>query len=179
MLIPTHLAAVYLLSKGYCEGLGGLCGSESVFTTVSIIGALLPDIDIFFGKKVNEHRNTIFHTPIFWIIVLILLKIYRFFNRSLTPYIIAIGLGVFSHLFLDWLSGRTTGIRLLYPASKKQYSLFPTDPKIGNVEILPNKRNKKRYLRWMVNYFNNRFLVGVEILIYFGVILILFFGNRK
>lgn len=175
MLSPTHLAVGYLFSKTYCGILGMPCGSAQIFTTVSIASSLFPDIDIFFGKKVNEHRNTVLYAPIFWTSIMLLLIPYSLFNRNSLPYIVAIGFGIFSHIFLDWLSGRTTGIRLFYPFSKRMYSLFPLNPAMGNVDILPNKKNKEKYFRWLRNFFSNPFLAIVEIFIFINFLLALFF----
>ncbi len=166
-MVPlTHLVVGYLFSKTYCEMLGIPCGSEQAFTAVTIISSVFPDIDIFFGKKINEHRNTIFHAPIFWISFTTILIIYCFFNNSFLPYSVALGFGVFSHIFLDWFSGRTIGIRLFYPFSKKMYSLFPLNPAMGNVSFLPNKNDQEKYLKFLGNYFNNPFLALAEVGIY-------------
>lgn len=141
MITVTHLGVGYVFSKTYCDLLGMQCGSEQLFTSVAMISSVLPDVDIFFGKKINEHRNTLFHTPFFWVGVIFLLTIVSIVRKSFWPYVIASSFGVFSHLFLDWFSGRTSGIRILYPFSRKMYSLFPLNPQKGNISFIPNRTN--------------------------------------
>lgn len=176
MLLPTHIAVGYVFSKTYCEVLGQNCGSESLFTTIAIATSVLPDIDIFFGKKVNNHRNTIFHSPLFWLLLAFLLFLVIFFKRNynLGIYTIAGSFGVFSHIFLDWFSGRTIGIRIFYPFSKKMYSLFALNPQIGNIPIIPSKKYIHKYIHWIEYYFKNAFLVITEltILIIFFIVII-------
>lgn len=153
------------------------CGSESLFTTVAIISSLFPDIDILFGKKINNHRNTIFHTPFFWVCLIFLSFSVgiRQKNYYLEQYTIAAAFGVFSHLFLDWFSGRTIGIRLLYPFSKKMYSLFPLKQQIGNIPLAPKKKYLNLYIPLIKLYFNNILLVLSELLILVFFILALIF----
>lgn len=167
MIVLTHAAVGYLFSKTYCDVLKMDCGSNSLFTAATIIASTVSDLDGLFGKKINQHRNTIFHTPLFWLGIVLVLFLISFLVRSLIlqSYIVAISLGIFSHLFLDWFSGRTIGIRLFYPFSKKMYSLFPLRPKLGDIPLIPNKKYRDQYIRFIRFYFNNVFLAISELMI--------------
>lgn len=97
---------------------------------------MLPDLDFFFSKKMNDHRNTLFHTPFTWIV---LFMIFYFFSKIFKyPDIFYAGLvftvSVLFHLFLDWFSGRITGIRVLYPFSTKNFSAFAVDHQKGDIK---------------------------------------------
>jgi len=177
MITITHLGVGYVFSKTYCELLGMHCGSEQFFTSTAMVSAILPDIDIFFGKKINEHRNTLFHTPFFWLAVIFSLAIVGSVRKSFWPYVMAISFGVFSHLFFDWFAGRTSGIRIFYPFSRKMHSLFPLNPQKGNVSFIPNRSNKSAYISWIRFYFNNIFLVASEIMIFIIFLWILIFKH--
>lgn len=164
MLPPTHLAIGYLFSKTYCGALDFSCGSEPVFMSIAVISSLFPDIDLFSGKKLNDHRNTIFHAPFLYVCLAFLFLLIGFFERKMWIYTSAFAFGAFSHLFLDWFSGRTIGIRFFYPFSKKMYSLFPLTPSVGNMTLIPNKKNIPGFMRWLRFFFHNLFLTASEML---------------
>ena len=130
-----------------------------------IIGALIPDIDFVFFKNIKDHHNSIPHSPLFWILVSSILYLLAFLteNTLLENYVIAFTIGVLVHLFLDWFSGRTAGIRVFYPFSKKVYSLYPLNPTEGEVStsLIPNKS----HIKFFKFYAENKFLLYVEILI--------------
>lgn len=166
MLPPTHLAVGYMFAKTYCDVFNLPCGSEPIFVAITIAGSLFPDIDIFFGKKINEHRNSIFHTPFLYFCLVCLFFLAGIFWEKMWIYMIAFAFGAFSHLFLDWVSGRTIGVRIFYPFSKTTYSLFPLTPQMGNITLVPNRKNLNAYTSWLRFFFRNRFLVICEILIF-------------
>lgn len=172
MLFPTHLATGHLLLKGICLVEKTSCSQENPLNLLIMIGAIFPDIDAFFVKRVNKHRNTFMHAPLFWICFVLFSTLVGF-----QKYALAFGIGIFSHLFLDWLSGRTIGIRLLYPFSKKSYSLFPLHPEVGNIGFIPNKKNWSDYKRWLRFLFKNPFLVICEFIILISS-LVVFVLNR-
>lgn len=163
MTLPAHIASGYLLSK-VCYLSNINCLNNSTFTTVVIIGSLLPDIDGLAGAQIKDHRKTPFHAPFFWLVIFIstytvnglMLK-----NSQLNTYLIALNIGIFSHLLLDWFAGRTAGIRIFYPFSKKVYSLFPLNPKKGAVGMFSLK-NQSAFWKY---YFENKFLLILEAII--------------
>ena len=92
----------------------------------SLIGANLPDFDVFIVGGLKDHRNTITHAPLFWI------ALFAFFypasiligNSFITINLISFFLGLFTHFLFDWYAAREKdhgGIRLFYPFSKKHF----------------------------------------------------------
>ena len=136
---------------------------SSFLLGLSVVGALAPDVDGLFGKQMRDHRNTIFHAPLFWFLTFISMHIFTFLTHAenMALYINVFFFGVTIHLFLDWFSGRTTGIRIFYPFSKKVYALFPICPEKGNIPVLPNKE----HVTFWKFYLENKFLVFAELLI--------------
>lgn len=167
MLIPTHIATGYILSEAFINNFN-LQGADSLLiTTFTIVGSLIPDIDGLFGNKMKDHRKTPFHAPLIWFSLISIIYLVGLLtdNEKLMIYSMMFGLGIFFHLFLDWFSGRTTGIRIFYPFSKKQYSFFPHDPQKGSISMFPNGKNINKYLEFVKYYFENKLLVLAEILI--------------
>lgn len=156
----AHLSSGYWVYKIASNAPGV---ETSLLLSLSMAGALAPDIDGLFGKKMRDHRNTIFHAPSFWLLSFVTIRTFIFLgsNESLVVYVNAFFSGVFIHLFLDFFSGRTTGIRLFYPFSKKIYALFPIHPEKGNIPVLPNRE----HLSFWKFYFENKFLVLTELLV--------------
>jgi len=167
MLLPTHIATGYILSEIFIDNYNLLQTDKLLITTLTLAGSLAPDIDGLFGLQIKDHHKTVFHTPIFWSLLIFIMGFIGFSIKNLliVIFIIAFGIGVFFHLFLDWFSGRSAGIRIFYPFSKKQYSLFPLKPEKGNVPIFPNKKNIKKYREFIRYYLKNKFLVITETLI--------------
>lgn len=155
----AHLASGYWVYK---TAVGFSPGDTSLLLALG--GAIAPDIDALFSTNLNVHRNTVFHAPLCWLVGLIsihfLSQILNISNLTLHSNIFFAC--VFIHLFLDWFSGRTAGIRILYPFSKKVYALFPIKPEKGNIPLIPTR--KKHLLFWKY-YLENKFLVTVELLL--------------
>lgn len=167
MLTPTHIATGYIISEVFINRFNLSQTNSLLITTIAIAGSMAPDIDGLFGLPIKDHHKTVFHAPIFWGLLVLLISFISFFikNELIVIFITVFGSGVFIHLFSDWLTGRTAGIMIFYPFSKKQYSLSPLKPEKGNVPIFPNKKNIKKYLEFFRYYFENKFLTFTEILI--------------
>lgn len=108
-----------------------------------IIGATISDIDILFTKDFKNHRDSLLHIPFFWLFVLIMgYLFYSFFNyERFIMIIIGFGLGIFTHIFFDWLTVGEKGagdIKLLFPFSNKKFSYKP-NPATG-------KEYSKKYI---------------------------------
>lgn len=162
MIIPAHLAGGYLALKlaDKLQPEMGFYNNEMM--VIGILGAILPDIDSFRFKYIKDHHDSFTHLPLFWILAFILVfGLEILFKIQIINYTIALFLGIFSHLFLDWFSGRTTGIKIFYPFSGKAYSLFTINPDKGKIPIslLLNKENKD----FLLFYWENKFLFFVEI----------------
>jgi membrane-bound metal-dependent hydrolase YbcI (DUF457 family) len=173
VLTPTHIAAGYIVSEILIRNSNLQGVNNPLITELTILGSLVPDIDGLFGKQLKDHRKTVFHAPLFWLLVMstICLIIYFYTNKQGLIYYLAFSFGVLSHLFLDWFSGRTAGIRIFYPFSKKQYSLFTLDPTKGAVGVFPNKKNFHKYLVYVRFFCKNKFLVLAEIIIILTAVL--------
>jgi len=133
---------------------------------IAIIGSLIPDVDAFFGLNMKDHHNTIFHTPLFWLIIFNILFILG--QSILLEYmdlIYIFFLGVFIHLLSDWITARTAGIRVFYPFKKNNYSLFKLESDKGNIPIFPNKNNFKVWMKFWTHYLKNKYLLAFEIII--------------
>ncbi len=154
----AHISSGYLIYKLTAHPLGV---NDPTLLLISVIGANTPDIDSLFGNKMKDHRNTIFHSPLFWIFLYLLLFSTDILGTSHLHMLNLFTLGVLIHLSLDWVSARTSGIRLFYPFSKKLYSLFPTQPEKGDIPVFPNKKHKE-FWRF---YLENKLLILFELII--------------
>jgi len=133
---------------------------------IALAGAMAPDIDGLFGAQMKDHRNTVFHAPLFWLgLSIVAFILGRIFVPTLKLPMLTFFLSVFVHLSLDWFSARTSGIRLLYPFSKKNYSCFPLLPEKGTLPVFPDKEHLKTWVEFWRFYFSKKFLVITELLI--------------
>ena len=169
----AHLSAGYLVAQLSRKKVAGLL-SKRLIILLAILGAFAPDIDGFFGNKMNNHRYTPFHAPLFWFLIFVIGYIGGIILKKpeIKTGILIFTISVFSHLFLDWISARTGGIRIFYPFSKKIYSLFHLKPEKGNITVLPNKK----HLQFWLFYLENKFLIGVEVLVILAGLLVFIFN---
>src|SRR3989344_1745006 len=163
------MTALAHLSSGYTtyEILMRFTAQESgLVLGAAIAGAIIPDIDAFFGAAMKDHRNTVFHGPLFWLSVCTAAFIVgQATFPAIKLHLLAFLAGALVHLFLDWFSGRTSGVRIFYPFSRKNFSLFPLRPERGTVPTIPGKDSFKEWVAFWRFYFSQRFLVIVELLV--------------
>ena len=115
----AHASTGYLVSLSFGR-------PEIIIPTV--IGALIPDIDLLFVKNTLYHRDSFLHLPFFWLIILFVASL--FISKTI---VIGFGLGIFLHIFFDWLTVEERGIgdmRLFYPFSDKKFAFNP-EPATG------------------------------------------------
>ncbi len=164
MIFLAHLASgillYYLLKKKL---------KHSYLFYICLIGSLVPDLDALFGKQVNAHRYTVFHAPLFWLGLFVFLMIIFLRNKKVKTCLSAFLLAVGSHLFFDWITGRTAGIQFFYPFSKKIYSLYPLHPEKGNISIWTSLEQMD-FWRF---YWENKLLVALEAGLIFGGLFLL------
>ncbi len=162
MTILAHIASGYSVYKIATNTVGI---ESSLLLHLAIVGALAPDVDGFFGRQMKDHRNTVFHSPLFWVVGFIGGHSINYIlnNTNFTPYLNIFFWGIFIHLFLDWFGGRTAGIRIFFPFSKKIYALFPIKPERGDFPVLPPSKEHIRFFRFF--YFENKLLVISELLV--------------
>jgi len=169
MFLPPHLASGYLLGKGLKHSPWTIFP----FIPVLIFASIIPDVDGVFSASVAGHHSVI-HTPIFWITLFGLMV---FANKrtnidKIKPISLGIFLGTQLHLFTDWFTARTVGIRWLYPLSNRDFHLFPIYPENGQVKVW--EMISDPYFSF---YMGNTFLFWIEL----GVILSaigLYINNR-
>lgn len=110
-MIIGHLPAGYVISKllaRYAEPLGV---SANSFLWAGVIGALAPDLDMFYFHFVDHrhhHHHTYFtHYPIVWLVLLAASAIwlYAATKKSTAAYAAIFSLNAFAHMFLDTIVG--------------------------------------------------------------------------
>lgn len=162
----SHAFAGFLIALG-ASAIGLPLDNTLVFTAV--LGSLIPDMDVFWNKKLGDHHNSISHTPLTWIIIST--GVY-FFQEQIG---IILLVSTLTHLGCDYVTGRTIGIPLLYPLESKQFSLYPLKPENGEFNILkPDKEKLKTHLSY---YLENKdqlvFELGVNILGFCSMLIVL------
>ena len=164
----AHISSGYLVYAGIANTVKP---DNFLLLLVSIAGALVLDMDALFGGKIKDHRNTVFHAPLFWLVVFIVaFGVSYLLIPTLLIYIYAFFLGVFIHLFLDWLGGRTAGIKIFYPFTDKKYALFPIKPEKGDISVLSIKGQGPF---WKF-YLKNKILVVIELIIIVSPVFVYF-----
>ncbi|MBU4351389.1 metal-dependent hydrolase [Patescibacteria group bacterium] len=144
------------------------------FKTVilSITFHMLPDLDIFWAKKLNSHHVTYLHSPLFWIFTFLIFYFVNslfdlFGNWVLYLYITQIIL----HLLFDFITGRAGGIPLLYPFVKKEFSFLPLNKAQGDFQPF----NIKETIKFLKYYFTSKGQIAFELsLCVLGIISIAF-----
>ena len=174
MLLPTHIASGYLIAQVYINNFNLEGVSSDLITTIAIVGSLVSDVDGLFGKQLKNHRKTPLHTPLIWLLFILIIFLIGFITdkRKMIAFSTVFIIGILFHLFLDWFGQRAAGIRIFYPLSKKQYSLFPLNPQKAAFSVFPNRNNIKKYREFVKFYFKNKFLIVTEILIILTAMLI-------
>jgi len=125
---------------------------------VSLVGANAPDFDILSGKGLTKHRESWLHAPVFWIAAyLISIMLNRIIMFSYL-YVHVFFINVFIHMVLDWFSGRAAGVRIFYPFSKKDYTLYKFKAELDKNGVV----SKVSYLDMFKSYLENKLLVIVE-----------------
>jgi len=169
----AHLSGGFLVTQiaDMINPAWGFNRPEVIIT--SLIGANLPDFDVFIVGGLKDHRNTITHAPLFWIIVMSLLYLISLFigNSFITLNIVSFSLGLFTHFLFDWFAARekdSGGIRLLYPFSKKHYGFH----KLKDMpKYMTGKINFKKFIKF---YSADKLLFYVEVsLIVIAIIIFL------
>jgi membrane-bound metal-dependent hydrolase YbcI (DUF457 family) len=90
-------------------------------------------------------------------------------NEKIKPISLGIFIGTQLHLFLDWFTARTVGIKWLYPFSDKDYFLYKIQPEQGEVPVWEMIQNP-----YFSFYMENSFLFWAEIGLLFLTAIILY-----
>ena len=68
----AHAASGYLAAQAVNFIYPALGFDKPEFVIPTIIGATISDIDVLFFKNIKDHRDSVFHLPFFWLIVIII-----------------------------------------------------------------------------------------------------------
>ena len=82
-------------------------------------------------------------------------------------------MGALLHLFTDWFTARTVGIKWFYPFSNKDYFLFSIQPEQGQVSVWEMIIDP-----YFSFYLENKFLMWSEILICVAALIMVLKKNR-
>lgn len=157
----SHFFTGYLI--GLFLTISGLVDLSN--TTVALFGilSLLPDADAIWHSKIKSHHNSLFHAPLFWIIISILIL---FVSKEMAIIIFFITL---THILTDFITGRTVGIAFLYPIKDKEYSLYPLNDETGSLNpVKPQKELLKQHLSFYIE--NKKLLIFEGLLTISGAI---------
>jgi membrane-bound metal-dependent hydrolase YbcI (DUF457 family) len=173
----AHAASGYLAAQAINLIYPNLGFNKPEIIIPVIIGATISDIDILFVKNVKNHRDSPFHFPFFWLTVLIVgYLIGLYINSELMMTIITgFGLGIFLHIFFDWLTVTEKGageIKLLYPFSNKKFAFKPGPTKTGEYTL------KELFtVKYIKSHMTGRFLFIEIFLIVFSLLVFLLKSN--
>ncbi len=175
MLGISHLSLGYLVFFALNKIFPSIILNKPVLIVSAFIFSMLPDFTGIFYNKIRDHHKDFFHVPLFWLIISLFIFLLSFI--CMKSFLITISALLFFetqfHLLFDFITGRTIGVRFLYPFIKKEYSLFPINRSRGNIDLRFPKFNKEQneYLKF---YLQNKFLTSIEVLIIIlGVIVFL------
>lgn len=132
MLIAHGPIAVLTAFAFQKKEFNSLSYTEKVlFIISSVILGILPDFDMFYlvarGRPAFQHHDLISHTPIFWIVLGIILffsmKIFKFPKSDTFKkmFLVTLLIGALSHIFADLFTGY---IMLLYPFSNQYFTFL-------------------------------------------------------
>lgn len=171
MFPPSHiLGSVFILKALSLTSLSVPYNFKTAILAIAF--QILPDLDIFWAKKLNSHHVTYFHSPLFWIIIFFILYLVNsFFNLFGNWVIYLYIIQVISHLLFDFITGRAGGIPLLYPFMKKEFSFLPLNKSEGNFR----PSNIKEWIKFLKYYSTSRGQVAFELLLcVLGIVSIVF-----
>lgn len=151
MFINSHIATGYIAGK--------ISNEKTKFITIWCLATVIPDVDGLWSTTVVDHHS-ILHTPIFWLLfcaAIYFIGIY-FKNLQIKKISFILLLGTLIHLFTDWLTARTVGIKWLYPFNDTDYFLYQIQPAKGDIPIIEMLIPPYIYF-----YFENKFLAYFEV----------------
>ena len=171
MLQPSHILSSALILR--ILSLAPVSVPYNFKTVIlSIAFQMLPDLDIFWAKKLNSHRVTYLHSPLFWIAIFIILSIINSIFNLFGAWILYLFIvQTILHLLFDFITARSGGIPLLYPFIKREFSFLPLDKTQGNFHPF----NIKEMINFLKYYSTSKGQVTFELLLCaLGIITIVF-----
>ena len=167
MFINSHIASGYILAKTNLF--------KKKWILLWLLAAVIPDIDGLWSSSVVDHHS-ILHTPIFWVVLCSGGWILGHINGNNDFKIISsiIFIGSFLHLFTDYITARTVGVKWLYPFNNTDYYLFDISPENGNIPIW-----QMLIPPYILFYMENKVLTIFEILLNLIALILYFFPFKK
>ncbi len=110
-MIIGHLPAGYILGRWIADRGFVVTPSSCLVVVVSMLGAIAPDIDMFYfyfvDQRQTHHHTYLSHIPLFWVSLFLVGVAWRWFNRSgATRSLLAVfASGGLLHLVLDTIVG--------------------------------------------------------------------------
>lgn len=150
MLFPTHLAVaigttIILKHFGIHNG---------TLTIALFVGALAPDFDVIWAKGIQHHRKTVFHMPLFWVLVASVASLF-------SPMIgLGVLIGALEHMILD-LFNYSIGLRLLAPFSTRELSIIKLTPYTS-------------FSQWTKGYLKSKLFVAEMLIITLVIVMFLY-----
>ena len=96
-------------------------------------------------------------------------------DENIKTFFIILFIGSNVHLFTDYITARTVGVKWMYPMNNTDYYLFPIKPENGNIPIWEMIVDP-----YITFYVENKVLTGIELLFNFlAIILYLFYANKS
>jgi len=158
MLAVTHglsgfTIALILATTGHIKP-----SDINIFLAVLI--SVVPDIDGLWSSSLEQHHESYLHAPITWIIASSILYVSGYNALGL---IVLLASGF--HLFTDYLTALTTGVRLFYPFSSRDFYLFELSPEEGDFN--PKKPSKKDIKSFFKLYIDQKPVLIIEVSLLF------------
>lgn len=159
MLPPSHiLSSVFILRVISFTPLLVPYNFKTVILAIAF--HLLPDLDIFWAKKLNSHHVTYFHSPLFWLVIFLALYFINSFLNLFSNWIAYLFITeVILHLLFDFVAGRSGGIPLLFPFIKKEFSFLPLNKAEGDFQPF----NIKELIKFLKYYSTSKIQIIFEL----------------
>jgi len=138
MTTLTHTLLGVVLAKISVDT-GMIPATSEVIYPLGIIAANLPDFDVLYVPMSKNHRESLLHTPLFWLAIIGIAYAAAALYPAFLPYIHILALGVLSHFVLDTIDMRS-GIRWLYPFNTKFFNILHS---VKDMHL----ENKKEFLK--------------------------------
>lgn len=110
-MIIGHLPAGYVISRLLARYVEPLGVSRGAFLWAGVIGALAPDLDMFYfylvDHRQHHHHTYITHYPIVWLVLLALsiIWLYSASANKHSAYAVIFSLNGFAHMLFDTIVG--------------------------------------------------------------------------
>ena len=174
-MIPiSHIASSILILR-ILSFFNSLIPFSLLALLLSMVFSLITDIDFFWARKLNAHKQSYFHAPLFWVLIFAILYVVNIFLQIIPTWILYVFIvQILAHLLFDFITGRTAGVPIFYPFNKKEYSLCLINKSYGNLRRFETVSKKARGF-WKYYFKNKKLVVFEVVIILLGVIALFIF----